>query len=186
MALDLPRTTAAGCAAACGSRGPWRATTPAAPARSSCCSPASTCPATPSCARPPRPSSPRPSSLRLRQLTGCFGARRLGLGYVASHASTLNSMRIVDVHHRVHLQLASQLQVLVPRKRRSLSWRQRLCGWVASVRSLPCEQSIWVGIRTTRGARELLCLACRPCCRGAGHCRASARSAAAPARPSAV
>ena len=63
--------------------------------------------------------------------------------------SRLNSMRIVDVHHRVHLQLASQLQVLVPRKRRSLSWRQRLCGWVASVRSLPCEQSIWVGIRTT-------------------------------------
>ena len=59
MALDLPRTTAAaGCAAACGSRGPWRATTPAAPARSSCCSPASTCPATPSCAHPPRPAPP--------------------------------------------------------------------------------------------------------------------------------
>ena len=46
-------------------------------------------------------------------------------------------MRIVDVHHRVHLQLASLLQVLVPRKRRPLSWRQRLCCWVASVRSLP-------------------------------------------------
>ena len=56
MALDLPRTTATtGCAAACGSRGPWRATTPAAPARSSCCSPASTCPATPSCAHPAPP-----------------------------------------------------------------------------------------------------------------------------------
>ena len=184
MALDLPRTTAAaGCAAACGSRGPWRATTPAAPARSSCCSPASTCPATPSCAHPPRPALLRPA---LRRSASQYASARAGSASRVCCRSRLNSMRIVDVHHRVHLQLASQLQVLVPRKRRSLSWRQRLCGWVASVRSLPCEQRIWVGIRTTRGARELLCLACRPCCRGAGHCRASARSATAPARPSTV